>query len=223
MDKQEKPNTATLLRKGLRELAMHRPDRAIGTLRLAVEAIPPSCSDDLSHALYWLSVALLRLDKRELAIKSLASAQKLRRRGHARSVYLMNVNEYGMPKQPTPELDDFYAFMNIQLAAYLAKKSRNRFDSNQERELVLKMLLDAWKSLKSGSLLDGHDCGEKLVLFRRLRPSFPNFGLGAERRVVIRASFGMGQASAGASSRCVCGSGLPYTQCCGRISSIGEL
>ena len=223
MDKQEKPNTATLLRKGLRELAMHRPDRAIGTLRLAVEAIPPSCSDDLSHALYWLSVALLRLDKRELAIKSLASAQKLRRRGHARSVYLRNVNEYGMPKQPTPELDDFYAFMNIQLAAYLAKKSRNRFDSNQERELVLKMLLDAWKSLKSGSLLDGHDCGEKLVLFRRLRPSFPNFGLGAERRVVSRASFGMGQASAGASSRCVCGSGLPYTQCCGRVSSIGEL
>jgi len=223
MDKKEKPDTATLLRRGLRELATHRPDRAIGTLRQAVDAIPPSCSDDLSHALYWLSVALLRLDKRELAIKSLASAQKLRRRGYARRVYLRNVNEYGMPKQPTAELDDFYAFMNIQLAAYLAKKSRNRFDSNQEREIIFRMLLDAWKSLKSGSLLDGHDCGEKLVLFRRLRPSFPNFGLGAERRVIIRASFGMGQASSGASSRCVCGSGLPYTQCCGRVSSLGEL
>lgn len=222
MDKQEKPNTATLLRKGLRELAMHRPDRAIGTLRQAVDAIPPSCSDELSHALYWLSVALLRLDKRELAIKSLASAQKLRRRGYARRVYLRNVNEYGMPKQPTAELDDFYAFMNIQLAAYLAKKPRNRFDSNQERETIFKILLDAWKSLKSGSLLDGHDCGEKLVLFRRLRPSFPSFGMGAERRAIIRPSFGLGLAPAGASSRCVCGSGLPYTQCCGRVSSLGE-
>lgn len=223
MDKQEKPNTAQLLRKGLKELAMHRPDRALGTLRLAVDAIPPACSEELSRALYWLSVALLRLDKRELAIKSLASAQKLRRRGYARRVYLRNVNDYGMPKQPTPELDDFYAFMNIQLAAYLAKKSRNRFDSQQEREVIFKTLLDAWKSLKGGSLLDDRECGEKLILFRKLRPSFPDFGIGAAQKVIIRASFGKSQTSAASANRCVCGSGLPYSQCCGRVNSLGEL
>jgi hypothetical protein len=42
--------------------------------------------------------------------RPLSSAQKLRPRGHARSIYLRSINGYGMPKQPTPELDDFYAF-----------------------------------------------------------------------------------------------------------------
>jgi tetratricopeptide (TPR) repeat protein len=224
MDKQEKPGTAQLLRKGLRELAMHRPDRAIGTLRQAVDAIPPACSEELSHALYWLSVALLRLDKRELAIKSLASAQKLRRRGYARRVYLRSINEYGMPKQPTVELDDFYAFVNIQMASYLARKSRNRFDSFQERETIFRLILDAWKSLKNGDLLHDRDCGEKLLLFRRIRPGFPSFGMGNDQRLVIRAAFGAGQSPGmNTRQRCVCGSGLPYNQCCGRIRSLSEL
>lgn len=224
MDKQEKPDSAQLLRKGLRELAMHRPDRAIGTLRLAVDAIPPACAEELSRALYWLSIALLRLDKRELAVKSLASAQKLRRRGYARRVYLRRINDYGMPKQPTTELDDFYAFMNIQLATYLAKKSHSRFDAYQERETIFRLILDAWKSLKKGSLLQDSECGEKLLLFRRIRPSFPSFGMGIMQRVVIKASFGSGQASGkNAAQRCGCGSGLPFSQCCGRVKSLGEL
>ena len=224
MEKQEKPDSAQLLRKGLRELAMHRPDRAIGTLRLAVDAIPPACSEDLSHALYWLSVALLRLDKRELAVKSLASAQKLRRRGYARRVYLRSINDYGMPRQPTTELDDFYAFMNIQLAAYLAKKARNRFDSFQERETIFRIILDAWKDIRKGNLLLDRECGEKLLLFRRTRPSFPSFGLGTSARVVIRAAFGTVQAAgSNAARRCGCGSGLPFSQCCGRVKGLGEL
>ena len=101
MEKSEKPDTAQMLRKGLRELADHRPDKALDTLRQAVDAIPPACAEELSHALYWLSVALLRLDKRDLALKSLSSAQKLRRRSHARSMYLRSINGYGMPRQPT--------------------------------------------------------------------------------------------------------------------------
>lgn len=224
MNRQEKPDTAHLLRRGLRELAAHRPDIAIGTLRQAVEAIPPACSDDLSRALYWLSVAFLRLDNRPLAIKSLASAQKLRRRGYARRVYLRNINEYGMPKQPTLELDDFYAFTNIQMAVYLAKKARSRFDSFQERETVFRLILDAWKSLQSGHLLEDRECGEKLDLFRRIRPSYPSFGMGGGQQRVIRTSFGqIRYAGMNASQRCVCGSGLPYTQCCGRVKNLGEL
>lgn len=224
MDKQEKPDTAQLLRKGLRELVSHRPDKAMKTLGRAVEAIPAACTEELSHALYWLSIALLRLDKRDMAIKSLASAQKLRRRGYARRVYLRNVNQYGMPKQPTAELDDFYAFMNIQFAAYLVKKPDNRFESCLERETIFRIILDAWKSLKTGSLLVNHDCGEKLVFFRRIMPNFPNFGMVSERRSVIRASFDISaMMSPGVSQRCVCGSGLPYSQCCGRVKSLREL
>ncbi|HWR10386.1 MAG TPA: SEC-C metal-binding domain-containing protein [Rectinemataceae bacterium] len=224
MDKQEKLSTAQLLRKGLRELAVHRPDKAIVTLRLAVEATPPSCSEELSRALYWLSVALLRLDKRELAIKSLSSAQKLRRRGYARSVYLRSINEYGMRKQPTPELDDFYAFMNIQMAAYLVKKSRSRFDSFQERETIFKIIIDAWKNLQRSSLLDDRDSCEKLLLFRKLKPSFPSFGFGDGAHRTVQVSFGSNRATGlDPTQRCVCGSGLPYGRCCGRVQSLGEL
>jgi hypothetical protein len=222
----EKANTSTLLHKGLRELAGHRPDLAIASFKNAVDLIPPSCSDELSRALYWLSVALLRLDKRDLAIKSLASAQKLRRRGFARSVYLRNINEYGMPKQPTPELDDFYAFMNIQLATYLTKKVRKKFDSFSEREAVFKILLDTWKELKECSTIQNSDCGEKLYLFRKLRPSFPEFSIGNSSLKVIRASFdaqSYNNSNSGTHKRCLCGSGLSFGQCCGRVKGVAEL
>ncbi|MDP2790165.1 MAG: hypothetical protein Q8O15_00235 [Rectinemataceae bacterium] len=209
---------------GLKQLAGHRPDKALETLRLAVDAIPPACPEELSRALYWLSVALLRLDRRDLAVKSLASAQKLRRRGHARSTYLRRINDYGMVRQPTVELDDFYAFMNIQLAAYLSRKTRKRFDSFQEREAIFKLLLDAWKSIKAGTLLDDRESCEKLVLFRTIKPSFPRFELGSgsgNAGSVIRASFG--RINGMTTSRCSCGSGLAFTQCCGRVRSLGEL
>ena len=218
---------------GLKQLAGHRPDQALETLRMAVESIPPACPEELSRALYWLSVALLRLDRRDLAVKSLASAQKLHRRGFARSAYLRRINGYGMVRQPTVELDDFYAFMNIQLAAYLSRKSRKRFDSFQEREAVFKLLLDAWKSISEGTLLNGRESCEKLVIFQKMKPSYPRFDIGSSLSTANRAtrtSFGFRvgfgptqQRDALLSSRCGCGSGLPYTQCCGRVRGLEEL
>jgi len=213
-----------LLRRGLKELSRHRPDLAIETLRLAVDAIPPACGEELSSALYWLSIALLRLDRRELAIKSLSSAQKLRPRGHARSIYLRSINGYGMPKQPTPELDDFYAFTSIQMSAYLLRKPRRRFDSFQERDIVLKLILDAWKSLRSNGAFDGMGCCEKLDYYRRVRPNFPSFGFDTNQRGAKRLAFAFGQTSGDAAmQRCACGSGLPAIQCCGRVKSLREL
>lgn len=224
MEKQGQKSAAQLLRKGLRELAAHRPDKALETLRLAVDSIPPACSEELSRSLYWLSVALLRLDKRELAVKSLSSAQKLRRRGIARRLYLRNINEYGMPKQPTAELDDFYAFMNIQLAVYLVKKPRRRFDSLREREAVFQLLVGAWKKLKDEHFLADRECGEKLALFRRLRPDMPSFGFGVDRHMGLRTvSFAAPAAAASGAERCSCGSGLPSRQCCNRVRSLSEL
>lgn len=224
MERQDKPDTAHLLRKGLRELALHRPDLAIDSLKKAVDSIPPSCSEELSHALYWLSVALLRLDKRALAMKSLASAQKLRRRGHARRLYLHSVNEYGMPRQPTVELDDFYAFMNIQMAAYLSHRPRRRFESFQERETIFRIILDSWKRIRASAPFKEAECAEKLQLFKMTKPSFPSFGFDPGRTRVIHASFSAFQAPGGQPSRrCSCGSGLPWTKCCGRVRSLGEL
>lgn len=226
MEHSERIDSAALIRLGLRELVTHRPDKAIVTFRRAVDAIPPACSEELSRALYWLSVALMRLDKKDLAIRSLASAQKLRRRGYARRVYLRAINEYGMPKQPTPELDDFYAFMNLQMAAYLTRKIRTRFESFNERDTVFRLLIDAWKTIGTQGLLNDKSCGEKLIFFRKLRPDFPNFGITKASGIVLRPTFGTGPRSSTAfdpAARCVCGSGLSYLQCCGRISGLSEL
>lgn len=235
MERQEKPTAAYYLRRGMRELSTHRPDKAISSLRQAVDIIPPSCSDDLSQALYWLSVALLRLDERPLAIKSLASAQKLRRRGYARRLYLRSVNEYGMPRQASPDLDDFYAFTNLQIAYYLAKKPTSRFESFQEKDIVLRLILDAWKKLSASGQLSDIDACEKLDIFRKIKIHYPSFGLSGSHRVIVKASFGVGASRLGttrstagsmtknSADRCPCGSGLPYGQCCGRVKHLKEL
>jgi hypothetical protein len=228
---QQRTDHAALVQKGLKALAHHRPDIALTTLREAVDAIPPACSEELSKALYWLSVALLRLDQKDLAIKSLASAQKIRRRGFARRVYLRNINEYGMPKQPTSELDDFYAFMSIQMAAYLVKKPARKFESFPERETILKILLDGWKVLKDSEEFQIGDCGEKLFAFRAFKPRFPDFGFSGSSSRLVRASFGKHgpydiaatAARADLTRRCSCGSGLSFSQCCGRVQGLREI
>ncbi len=116
------------LRKGLYELAHHRPARALVFLRKSVELIPPSCESDLSKTLYWLSIALIRLDQRDLAVKSLASAQKLRRQSYARKFNVRNVNAYGMFKAPTNEsMND--AFVSIQLYRICSSVRIHRFGS----------------------------------------------------------------------------------------------
>jgi hypothetical protein len=209
------------LRKGLYELAHHRPARALVFLRKSVELIPPSCESELSKALYWLSIALIRLDQRDLAVKSLASAQKLRRQSYARKFYVRNVNAYGMIKRPTNELDDLYAFVSIQLSSYLLKRSNHRFGSEAEHSAVLKLILETWKRLNESEEFRNLECGEKLHLFKKLKIDFPSFsaytvGLRYAERQMLRANIDNVQT-------CSCGSGLPHMQCCGRIRGLSEL
>ena len=168
--------SAFYLRKGLHELAQHRPSQALAFLRLSVEQIPPSCEQELSKALYWLSIALIQLDQRDLAVKSLANAQKLRRQSYAQKFYVRHVNEYGMIKRPTRELDDLYAFTSIQLSNYLVKRPSHRFSSEAEHSAVLKLILEAWKQLAQSEDFASLECGEKLQLFKKLKIDFPIFG-----------------------------------------------
>lgn len=226
MERSERIDAETLIRLGLRELSRHRPDLALAHLRAAVDATPAACADRLSRALYWLSVALFRLDRKELGVKSLASAQKLRRRGFARSAYLTRSNEYGMPRRPTPELDDFYAFASIQMAAYLARKRRVRFESHVEREAVTLLVAQAWKDLLRSGRLDGVECSAKLVIFRQVEPGFDGVGMAGTRAGGASGTMAAGtriiRASFGSSGRCSCGSGLDSARCCRRTRGLSE-
>jgi hypothetical protein len=164
-------------------------------------------------------VALLRLDRPELALKSLASAQKLRPKGYARSAYLHWSNDYGMYKRERPELDDFYAFYSVQACAYLCRKPNGRFDSNAEKDAVTRIIGDAWKTFARSGALEGLSAAKKLKLFKAKPISFPFIAFqAAPRATIIEANFRRGQKLKG-EDRCSCGSGLSYTRCCGRIDS----
>jgi len=223
MQGQEKGSGRSELDEGMRQLRRHRPDLAVRNLRVAAEACPASRPGELSRRLYWLAVALLRLDRPELALKSLASAQKLRPRGFARAAYRSRVNEYGMPRRATPELDDFYAFYSIQVCSYLSRKEKPRFDSVAEKDAAVRILGDSWRTIsRSGRLID-MSAGEKLKLFREYRVSFPSFGLsGQPCDSIVHADFRRKKGLSG-DERCPCGSGLPFRQCCGRTASLREL
>jgi len=213
--------SAFYLRKGLHELAQHNPSQALAFIRQSVEQIPPSCEQELSKALYWLSIALLQLDQRDLAIKSLANAQKLRRQSFARKFYVRHVNEYGMIKRPTAELDDLYAFISIQLSSYLLKRPSHRFGSEAEHSTVLKLILEAWKQLSRSEEFSSLECGEKLQLFKKLKIDFPIFGAYSNS---LRFRDRQDKVPARDSVKaCSCGSGLSYMQCCGRVQGLAEL
>ena len=207
----------------MRNLSHHRPDLAVRNFRNSTEACPASRSAALSTRLYWLTVALFRLDQGDLAVKSLASAQKLRPRGLARAVYRRWINGYGMPRRASAELDDCYAFYSIHVGAYLGHKERPRFDSMAEKDAVMRIVLDAWLSLSKSGCLAGRSTCEKLQLFKEWRIPFPTFGLGlAAREQVLAVNFRSGGRLDG-DERCSCGSGLPYRLCCGRTASLREI
>jgi hypothetical protein len=208
--------------RGRRDLARHRPDLALRSFRAAVDACPAAQAQQLSTYLYWLAIALLRLDQPELALKSLASAQKLRPRGIARRTYLHRSNEYGMYKRASLELDDFYAFYSVQVCYYLGRKRDGRFDTNAEKDVITRLVGDAWRQLSRSGKLSGLSAARKLEVFKSRSLDFPLFGLERKSGVrVIAASFRTGSVLR-PDDRCPCGSGLPYMRCCGRGSSLRE-
>lgn len=222
MERYGRPSLDRDFRRGRRELERHRPDQAVRSLRAAVDSCPAIRPGELSRNLYWLALALFRLDRPELAIRTLASAQKLRPRGIARSAYAMRVNAYGMCKRSSPELDDFYAFYSIQASAYLGAKHRDRFDSNAEKDAITRLIGDAWRSLSRSGRLVGLSPSRKLTSFGSWKIDFPLFGLENKGRgKVVTADFRRG-ASIHSEDRCCCGSGLPYMRCCGRTLSMRE-
>jgi hypothetical protein len=189
-------------REGRRNLARHRPDLAVRSFRAAVDSCPVKRAGELSRNLYWLALALLRLDRPELAIKSLGAAKKLRPRGIAHSAYLHRVNAYGMCRRSRPELDDFYAFYSVKACSYLGAKKLGRFDSNAEKDTVTRLIGDAWRAISRTGQLAGLSPSGKMALFKAWPLSFPFFGLvGFERGKILSPDFGQGANLSGCEQR----------------------
>jgi hypothetical protein len=207
-----------------RALKHHDPARALPLMREAVAGCPVHLHHELARRLYWLSLVLFKLGRDGPAVKALASAQKLDRRGYGRAMYNRKVNGYGMPRASCTEHDDYKAFFSIQVRRYLAAVPGRRFASQEELEEILKLIAAAWVRLeKTGDRPEG-SCADKLDAFREVRIDFPAL---RERQTVtmartLAANFRTGE-PVYAHSRCPCGSGLAYSRCCGRIRMPFEL
>ncbi|MFH2113602.1 MAG: SEC-C domain-containing protein [Spirochaetota bacterium] len=209
-----------------RALKKHDPARALPLMREAVAACPVALHYELARRLYWLSMVLFKLGRDGPAVKALASAQKLDRRGHGRAVYNRKVNGYGMPRASCTEHDDYKAFFSIQVGRYLSGVPGRRFTSQEELEEILRLIAAAWLSLGKDSVQSAGSCADKLDAFREVRMEFPALRerstpfLAASR--TLAANFRTGE-PVFADSRCPCGSGLTYSRCCGRLRMPFEL
>jgi hypothetical protein len=210
------------LRTALRALGRGAVEDAVGHLRSLVESCPVSKRAVLSRSLYWLGISLLREGNRATALRSLASAQRLVKRGNSRSLYLRFSNGYGMVKLATPHDDDRAAFHSIQLSRYLARRSRRSFSSNCERDMVHALITDAWSDLERSGALKNQSTQEKLASFKAVRIVFPMRGPErAFEAACIPVDFMKGEIPS-TLGLCICGSGLPFLRCCGRRASVSE-
>lgn len=211
-------------RKGLRLLSGRREVEAARALREAAELCPASRRRDLARILYFLAIALERAGSGALALRSLADARRLDRRGHAREIHRRWANEYGMRRQRDAAGDDYCAFFSVQMARYLSKRGNGRFGSQAERDAVGDLITDAWRRLAASGIFAGMPAERKLEFFRRAKVDLPFLYLEdafEESRAPVVVDF-IRERRVAADDRCPCGSGLPYRSCCGRVPSSCE-
>jgi len=205
-------------------MALKRRDSAaaVEILRGFVHDCPVQDSSALSGAMYWLGLCLLRDRCRGPALRSLASAQRLMKRGFARSTYLRLSNGYGMPRLGSVQEDDRAAFYSIQLSRYLERRAKRSFCSECERDVVFTLIGDSWQALWQSRALDGKAEAQKLAIFKLVKIVFP---MRAPDRSFFSATVHVDFTNGTECSPiglCPCGSGLAYQRCCGRSASVFE-
>ncbi len=210
-------------RRGQRLLARHQPKRSLTEFREALQICPVSERQDLRRIFLYLSIALRQLGLRGNALKSLLSAGKLQKRGRLSRKLRQRVNGYGMPVQDNRELDDWKAFLSIQMGKYLETKPNNRTGSRAEADMVRHLIMDYWKLLRATGQLRGRNEDEKRAIFNQIAVVFPFTDVPARLDdPVIRVDFSRKNV-ARPSDPCACRSGLPFKLCCGRIPGEDEL
>jgi hypothetical protein len=192
-----------------------------------VEKAPQSADPVLATSLYYLGVALARLGETESAIRSWLLSHRIRRGTFAARMVERYTNGYGMARQGQRDLDDWRAFLAIQLARYLSRKKWGHFSSPAERDMVRDLLVDAWASLRLRASLEDMEPLAKRRLFEGVEVVFPmEPKSGAPEHPaeegVITVDFRRGRRTQ-ATDPCPCGSRLRFMSCCGRLPDVRDL
>ena len=170
-----------------------------------------------------IAAALHKAGLRNRALSNRIDATRQIKRGPIRRAALRAMNEYGMARQASSTVDDREAFWGIQLARYVGSKRSRRLGTRAEIDMVAELLSESWSSLSTDYDLARMTVPEKEALFRATEIVFPFLSvpeaLSGHDLVV---DFLRGR-RVNRDDRCVCGSGLSFRSCHGRIPGVDEI
>ena len=212
------------LKKGQGFLTKKDFHKALKCFEAAVTDCPVSSTEGLEKSLYYLGVTLKKLGRIESAMRCWHIARKLKADGLSIGMIQKYSNRYGMVNIKCVIEEDKAAFTGIQLEKYLNMKKVNRFCSDAEKDVVKDIIDNYWLELYSSGEINQLSVENKLKFFRDQILIFPfsDISYFNNDSVIIFTDFQSGK-SLSMSDLCTCGSGMKFSQCCGRIKSIEEL
>ena len=209
-------------RTGRRFLARHRPQIALEYFRKALHSCPVDERQELVRTLFYIGIVLKQVGLPSSALKTWLTARGLHKRSYAGRMADRYMNDYGMLRQMSSELDDWNAFYSVQLKKYLESKRSRKIGSQGEKDMIWDLIFEYWQGILRSGVLRGKSNSEKLALFSDVEIIFPYFSLPAEKHEIIQVDF-FSRSRVSPDDPCPCHSGLPYGQCCGRIKCDEEL
>ncbi len=135
--------------RALIELSRHNPAGALRLFRKALDECPVTDEKTLARLLYFLGIALMRLGHKSSAMDSWRASHRLKHGSYALKMLQRYANCYGMARQTNGELDDWKAFLSIQVDRYLATKKNGRFSTDAERDMVRDLVFEYWRAIRA--------------------------------------------------------------------------
>ena len=216
------PRWRQQFRNGRRALRSHRNRRALEFLTAALASCPASGRAGLADVLRSLGFACARLGRRDAALRCWVDAQRTCK--HPRLARLIRVcsNDHGMARQGHRLLDDWRAFHSLQLARYVRAKVHPRLGA-AETDMLRDLLWGHFTELVQSGVLHGRSAEQRRQLFAGMQLSLPLLLPAATDPERVLAVDFVRRRRALDGDPCVCGSGLPYVVCCGRIPTSDEI
>ena len=222
----------TYFTRGCRALRDHQPIAAARWFQAARRAMDDSRSRsgrsphsraDRARVLTYLGISYRRAGMRNRALQAWVESCSVVKRGPIRRRLEHCTNGYGMAGQLSTELDDRHAFYGVQLARYLRSKKSHRLGTRAEVDMVVELIDEHWRQICEHETIATMTFSERLSLFRSTTIVFPFLSVPesmAGEDVAVDFCHGT---RIGPANRCVCGSGLRYEICHGRIPGLDEV
>lgn len=206
-----------------RFLAHHQPRIALEEFRKALSACPVENKQELSKILFYLGVSLRKVGLPSSALKCWVTARNVGKRSVSSRMAGRFINDYGMLRQMSDDLDDWNAFYAVQLKKYLQSKRSRKIGSQGEKDMIWDLIYEYWQGIQHSGVLLGKSNAEKISLFSDIEIIFPYFEPPEEKSgEIIQVDF-VKKTRPKPEDPCPCRSGLPYVKCCGRIPADEEL